>query len=302
MVLAGPTAVGKTDLAIRIAQHLQTEIVGADAFQLYDGLDILTGKPLPPQLMAVPHHLIGSLPLTEPCDAQKYAILAGRKIAALNQAGIVPLVVGGTGFYLQALEGTLPQLPHADLSLRAELYRLSTQDLLRDLETLDPLASKRIDRHNRRRIIRALEVCILSGKPFSGFLNNSEQVAPLARVALERPRAFLNERIDRRVDEMFDRGVVAEVAAVKAIGPTASQAIGFQPIRSLLAGAIDDSTCRKMIKQQTRNYAKRQLTWFRHHSYEIIPADLGDAQAIEILRQFLAENLTSQGAREIFGL
>jgi tRNA dimethylallyltransferase len=292
MALAGPTAVGKTDLAIRIAQDLQTEIVGADAFQLYDGLDILTGKPLPSQLMAIRHHLIGSLPLTESCDAQKYAILAGRTIAALNQAGIVPLVVGGTGFYLQALEGALPQLPQADPALRAELNRLSTPDLLRDLDSLDPLASNRVDRHNRRRIIRALEVCILSGKPFSGFLKSSEQVASLVRVALERPRASLNDRIDRRIDEMFDHGVVAEVAAIKAIGPTASQAIGFQPIRSLLAGAVNDSTCRKMIKQQTRNYAKRQVTWFRHHSYEVISADLGDTRAIDIFRRFLGDDVS----------
>jgi tRNA dimethylallyltransferase len=291
MALAGPTAVGKTNLAIRIAQVLQTQIVGADAFQLYNGLDILTCKPLPSQLMAIRHHLIGCLPLTESCDAHKYAILAGRTITALNQTGIVPLVVGGTGFYLHALEGALPELPPADLSLRAKLDRLSTPELLRDLETLDPLASKRIDSHNRRRIMRALEVCILTAKPFSGFLNSSARTACLVRLALEQPLASLNERIGRRVDEMFDRGVVAEVAAVKTIGSTASQAIGFHPVRSLLAGTIDDSICRKMIKQQTRNYAKRQMTWFRHHSYEIISADAGDTRVIDVFRRFLAQDL-----------
>src|SRR4029077_18171624 len=121
LVLAGPTAVGKTDLAIRVAQDLQTEIVGADAFQLYQDLDILTGKPSPSQLMAVPHHLVGILPLTELCDAHKYAPLARQTIAESHQREIIPLVVGGTGFYLHALEGPILPSPPADLTLRAEL-------------------------------------------------------------------------------------------------------------------------------------------------------------------------------------
>jgi tRNA dimethylallyltransferase len=273
MVLAGPTAVGKTDLAIHIAQNLQTEIVGGDAFQLYQGLDILTGKPTPSQLRAVSHHLLGILPLTDLCDVHKYSLLARQTIAVLNQRGIIPLVVGGTGFYLRALEGSIPQLPSVDLALRAELHRRSVPDLLRDLETRDPVASNRIDQKNRRRLIRALEVCILSGKPFSSFLPQIATDPAMARIALQQTRSILIEKINRRVDEMFERGVVAEVAAVKAIGPTASKAIGFQLIRSLLAGAIDLSSCREAIKQQTRSYAKRQMTWFRRQPYELVAAE-----------------------------
>lgn len=273
MVLAGPTAVGKTDLAIRVAQELQTEIIGADAFQLYQGLDILTGKPTPSQLTAVRHHLVGILPLTELCDAHKYAILARQKIAELNRRELTPLVVGGTGFYLHALEGRIPQSPPADLALRAELSRWPTPDLLRDLEIRDPVASNRIDRHNRRRIIRALEVCILSGKPFSCFLETTALDPAICYIVLERPRAVLIEKIERRVNEMFECGVVAEVAAVEAIGLTAAKAIGFQPIRSLLAGAIDILTCQETIKQQTRSYAKRQMTWFRRQRCEFLAAD-----------------------------
>jgi tRNA dimethylallyltransferase len=224
-------------------------------------------------LAAVPHHLVGSLPLTELCDAHKYAVLARETIAGLNQRGISPLVVGGTGFYLQALEGAIPQLPPADLALREKLDRLPTADLLRDLEILDTVASKRIDRHNRRRIIRALEVCVLSGKPFSGFLEKACPDPAIVRVALEHPRAVLIEKINRRVDEMFERGVVAEVAAVEAIGSTASQAIGFQLIRSLLAGDIDLPSCREAIKQRTRNYSKRQMTWFRRQTYQLVSAE-----------------------------
>jgi tRNA dimethylallyltransferase len=271
--LAGPTAVGKTNLAIRIAQELRTEIVGGDAFQLYDGLDILTGKPAHSQLAAVRHHLVGILPLTELCDAHKYSVLAHQAIVTLNRNGITPLVVGGTGFYLQALADGIPQLPAADLTLRTELNGRSTPDLLADLETRDPLASSRIDKQNRRRIIRALEVCILSGRPFSSFLGRTAPDSDIARIALERPRVALAEKIEQRVDEMFERGVVAEVAAVAAIGATASQAIGFQLIRSFLTGALDISACREAIKQQTRNYAKRQMTWFRRRPYQLVSAE-----------------------------
>ena len=285
MVLAGPTGVGKTDIAIRIAQRVRTEIVGADAFQIYQGLDILSGKPTPSQLLDVRHHLIGALPLTESCDAQKYATLARQTIERLNQEGIVPLVVGGTGFYLRALERSLPALPAADIPLRTKLDQRSTADLLRELGDRDTLASSRIDRYNRRRIIRALEVCILSGKPFSSFPEAAAPDPAIPRLVLERPRAILFERINRRVDQMFEHGVVPEVAAVEAVGPTASQAIGFRLIRSLLAGAIDAHSCKEEIQRQTRRYAKRQMTWFRHQPYEVVSAEAGVKRAIELFQR-----------------
>jgi tRNA dimethylallyltransferase len=285
MVLAGPTGVGKTEVAIRIAQSVHTEIVGADAFQIYQGLDILSGKPTPSQLLDVRHHLISALPLTESCDAHKYAILARRTIERLNQDGVVPLVVGGTGFYLRALEGSLPALPAADAPLRTKLEELSTAELLRELVDRDTLTSTRIDQHNRRRIIRALEVCILSGKPFSSFLEESPLDPAIPRLVLERPRAILFERINRRVDEMFERGVISEVAGVEAVGPTASQAIGFGLIRSLLAGAIDAQSCKEAIQRQTRSYAKRQMTWFRHQPYEVVSAEAGVERASELFRR-----------------
>jgi tRNA dimethylallyltransferase len=289
MVLAGPTAVGKTELAIQVAQRLQTEIVGGDAFQLYQRLDILTGKPTLSQLAAVPHHLVGIIPLTDLCDVHKYSLLARQTIAALNQRGIIPLVVGGTGFYLQGLEGIIPQLPPVDLALRAELHSRSVPDLLCDLETRDPIAANRIDRKNRRRLIRALEVCILSGKSFSSFSEQTATDPAIARIVLQQTRSVLVERINRRVDEMFERGVVAEVGAVEAIGPTASKAIGFQLIRSLLADTIDISTCREAIKQQTRHYAKRQMTWFRRPPYEMVAAESSAELLAAIFRSRLSE-------------
>jgi tRNA dimethylallyltransferase len=273
VVLAGPTSVGKTDVAIRVAQELRTEIIGCDAFQIYQGLEILTAKPSASQLAAARHHLIGILPLTEGFDAHKYARLARETIADLNRNGIVPLVVGGTGFYLQALEGAVPPLPAANSVLRQELDCLSTPELLRELVGRDPVTSNRIDRQNRRRIVRALEVCILSGKPFSASVQRTPTDPPLAAVLLERPRAELVTRINRRVDEMFEQGVVDEVAGVGSIGSTASQAIGFQPIRSLIAGTLDKGSCKELIKMQTRNYAKRQMTWFRRRLFTFLAAE-----------------------------
>jgi tRNA dimethylallyltransferase len=273
MVLAGATGVGKSDLAFEIARRLHTEIIGADAFQIYHGLDVLTGKPTSSQLRIVKHHLVSHLPLTETLDAHQYAALAREIILTLNQSGIVPLVVGGTGFYLHALDRSLPSLPPASESLRAELELRPTPVLLEELAFRDCVAFGRIDRQNRRRVIRALEVCIISGRPFSSFDAESLPDPAIPRVFLERPRATLIERINRRVAQMFAYGVVQEVAGVKAIGQTASKAIGFSLIRSFLAGEIEGNTCRELICQQTRQYAKRQTTWFRRQPYEFVAAE-----------------------------
>src|SRR5262245_10860933 len=243
MVIAGATGVGKTDLALEVAQSLHTEIVGADAFQIYLGLDVLTGKPTPSQLQSVKHHLVSFVPLTDTFDAHQYAALARQTILRLNQRSVIPLVVGGTGFYVQALEQPLPSLPSAIHSLRSELEQKSTQALLEQLALRDPVAFDRIDRQNRRRVIRALEVCIISGRPFSSFARGSPPDPGIPRVFLERPCEALVERINRRVEQMFARGVVGEVAAVERIGSTASQAIGFSLIRLFLAGEISESRC-----------------------------------------------------------
>jgi tRNA dimethylallyltransferase len=288
-VIAGPTGVGKSDFAIEIALALRTEIVGADAFQIYAGLDLLSGKPSLAQLRQVHHHLIGDLPLTEWCDAHHYVALARKNIAELNQRSIVPLVVGGTGFYLEALEQELPDLPAADPYLRKELELLATDDLLQQLHQRDPACWSRIDRSNRRRIIRALEVCLITGRPFSSFRRNSAKKATIiAKVALERPREELYARIDERVVKMFANGVVDEVAAVTNISATAEQMIGLRQIRSLLAGKIDEPACIHRIQQLTRNYAKRQMTWFRNRGYERTDIRANHASFIEDVREQVA--------------
>jgi tRNA dimethylallyltransferase len=194
-------------------------------------------------------------------------------------------VVGGTGFYLNGLERSLSGLPSANKSLRSELEQRPMPVLLKELAVRDAVAFSRIDRQNRRRVIRALEVCIISGTPFSSFAKDSIPDPTIPRLFLERPRAALIERINRRVAQMFVHGVIQEVAAVEAIGPTASQAIGFSLIRSLLAGRIDEKTCRELICRQTRQYAKRQTTWFRRQPYECVSAESPPQYLVGVFRR-----------------
>ena len=265
--LLGPTAVGKSGIAAEFAHASDGEIVGADAFQVYSGLDILTAKPDAATLARAPHHFIGEIPLTERFDVAKYAALADARIAAIQARGRLPVVVGGTGLYIRALTHGLAELPAADMALRAELEAQPADELVRRLAALDPVAAAQIDAGNPRRVIRALEVCLLTGRPFSSFREQWAQPRfPLRGVILTRERAELYARIDERTVAMFAAGVVEEVRAVSEIGDTATAALGFRDIRELLAGTISEPECVQRIQQATRNYAKRQLTWFRRES------------------------------------
>jgi tRNA dimethylallyltransferase len=277
LILAGPTASGKSELAIQIAEQLNIEIVGADAYQIYQGFDILSGKPDPVQRQRVRHHLIGVLPSTELGDAARYTGLAVEIIRGLNHDGQIPLVVGGTGFYLKALTHTLPDLPARNADLRREFASLPLPSLLAELKRSDPRSFEQIDRHNRRRVERALEVYRLTGRPFSSF-HNPVSEAKFIALWLNWPRDELYARIDARVDRMLASGAIEEVGTAGSIGITASQMIGIAEIRQYLHGEITLARCAEEIKQATRQYARRQLTWFRAQPYAPISpkADLSD--------------------------
>jgi tRNA dimethylallyltransferase len=286
LILAGPTASGKSELAVQIAEQLSIEIVGADAYQIYQGCDLLSGKPPLRLRERIPHHLIGILPITETSDAARYAELASERIRYLNARGIRPLVVGGTGFYLRALTHPLPELPGADPNVRAEFAGRSLESLVDELETRDPICLHQIDRHNRRRVERALEVYRLTGTPFSSFKDSRQSGAHAPALLLERPRDELYRRIDRRVERIFAEGAIDEVRETTRISQTAAQMIGFAEIRNYLAGYGSRQTCIEAIQLATRQYAKRQLTWFRRQNYLSFPASGEPAEAVAMFRNF----------------
>jgi len=259
--LLGPTAVGKTDLAVALAERTGGEIVGADAFQIYRGLDVLSAKPSQEIRRRVPHHLIGEIPLAQSFDVAQFRALALPRIAEVLARGRLPIICGGGGMYVRALTHGLADLPPADPALRAELEREPLIALVARLRALDPDA--RVDEKNPRRVMRALEVCLRTGRPFSAQRAEWEQEPILHEAILLRPRESMLERITARTLAMFAAGVVEEVAATGEVGPTAGQMLGLREIRALLAGECARDEAIDAITTATRRYAKRQLTWFR---------------------------------------
>jgi tRNA dimethylallyltransferase len=261
--IVGPTAAGKSELAAEVAQRLGAEIVSADAFQIYRGLDLLTAKPDQATLAKAPHHLIGAVPLSEEMNAEKYRAMAEEIMAR----GKPMIVVGGTGLYIKALTHGLAPLPGANSRLRERLEHTTSEELFRSLRTLDPGGAEKIDRQNRRRLVRAVEVCLLTGKPFSSQRIEWNQALPENGVLVTRERMELYARINQRVEEMFAAGVVEEVSAVKGdLGPTAEKTLGLREIQALLAGESSQAESIAKIQQATRRYAKRQLTWFQRQT------------------------------------
>jgi tRNA dimethylallyltransferase len=284
--VVGPTATGKSEIAVMLAEQIGGEIVGADAFQVYTGLDVLGAKPTARLRALVPHHLIGEVPLTAHFDVAQWLARARDSIARIRSRGRVPVVCGGTGLYIRALTRGLAELPGADRGLRAELEAQPLPELIRRLRELDPATA--VDPCNPRRVVRALEVCILTGRPFSGFRREWEGGTGLRGVIVSRPREELYGRIDARVAAMFEAGVIEEVAAAGEIGPTAGQMLGLREIRALLSGAITRPECIAAIQRATRNYARRQLTWFRKEAgFDWLEIG-GGLDAADLLRRLMS--------------
>jgi tRNA dimethylallyltransferase len=260
--IVGPTAVGKTEIAAEVARRTSAEVLSADAFQIYRGLDLLTAKPDRATLAKAPHHLIGAVPLDEDMNVEKFRASA----EAIIQREKPVIVVGGTGLYVKALTHGMATLPVANKTLREKLERTTSAELLRSLRTLDPIGAEKIDAQNRRRLVRAVEVCLLTGKPFSAQRTEWNESTEANGILIERDRGELYARINQRVEQMFAAGVVEEVRTAKVIGPTAEKTLGLREIRALIAGEISQAECIARIQQATRHYAKRQLTWFRRQT------------------------------------
>ena len=274
-VVCGPTACGKTALAVELALALDGEVVSADSMQIYRKLDIGTAKPAGEEKKGVPHHMLDVADPSEDWSVARYVMDAAPIVDDILSRGRLPIVAGGTGLYIDALIAGREFAPFApDSGLRRELERRTEAEglevLYRELERADPEAAVRIHPNDRKRIIRALEVYYTSGKTISQHDRETKALPPrydAVKVGLRfADRADMRERIDARVDEMFARGLVEEVrelAAVLSPDCTAMQAIGYKELSAALREGRSPEEARDEIKLRTRQYAKRQLTWFR---------------------------------------
>ena len=275
LLLAGPTAVGKSEIAMLLAERLNGEIISVDSMQVYRGLDIGTAKPSPADRARAPHHLIDVMDLNEPFDAAGFIKLAHQAVAEIQSRHRLPILCGGTGLYFKAFLEGLGEAPPADAALRAELDAAPLENLLAELRERDPAAYEKIDKKNPRRVIRAVEVIRLTGKPFSAQRAdwNTPHVSRFTPhyFCFTRQPADLHARINARVDAMFARGLVDETRELLKHGlaenQTAMQAIGYRQVVAYLSGeprklsGLPETI--ELVKIRTRQFAKRQLTWFR---------------------------------------
>ena len=272
--LVGPTAVGKTALAIELAEKFDAEIVNADAFQVYRGLEVLTAKPDAEAQRRVRHHLVGQISLSQTMSAAKFRELAYGALADIHSRKKNGIVVGGSGLYLKGITHGFDQVPPPDPKLRDSLSTLTLKELAERLQELSPELAARTDLRNPRRVVRAIEIASASPVvPKASIVAvdvicgpRSGTAARACGVLLLRDRANLYQRINDRVNAMFRAGVEEEVRALPEIGPTAASALGLKEIRALIAGQISREECIAKIQQATRRYAKRQLTWFHHQT------------------------------------
>lgn len=270
MVIAGPTAVGKTDLSIRLAQHLQTDLLSADSRQFFREMSVGTAKPSPAEQQGVRHHFIDSHSIGEEYSAGMFEQEALRLLDQLFQTKDQVVLVGGSGLYVRALCEGMDQMPEPDPAIREDLAQLAKEKglpfLLDLLKHHDPEYFLQVDQANPQRVIRALEICLASGQPYSSFRRKEGTPRPfrIVKLGLHRDRAELYDRIDRRVDLMLENGLREEAASLYPFREhNALQTVGYQEIFAFLEGQYGWEEAVRLIKRNSRRYAKRQLTWFR---------------------------------------
>ncbi len=307
MLLAGPTASGKTSLSIQLARALRgrfaAEIVNADSMQLYRRMDVGTAKPTPEERALVAHHLLDIVEPDEPFDAAKYLAIARPKLEELGARTVLPLVVGGTGLYMRALTRGLCPGPPSDPEVKARLLALENSrgldHLYEQLLLVDRQSAAKIHRNDRQRIIRALEVFHVGGVALSVLQSGhgfKEELFPTVKIFVSREREALYERIDRRVEQMIEQGLAAEVEALLSagFGPElkSMRSIGYRQMAAHLAGKISLDEAVFEMKRETRRYAKRQITWFvGDGQYRCF-----DARDLEGMARFIRASL--EGARD----
>jgi tRNA dimethylallyltransferase len=270
IAVVGPTAAGKSDLSLLLARALDGEVVNADSMQLYRGMDIGTAKLTEAERAGVPHHLLDIWPVTRAASVSEYQVLARAAIGDIQRRGKTAILVGGSGLYVRAAVDNL-QFPGTDPALRAsleaELARAGAGVLHARLAAQDPAAAAAILPGNGRRIVRALEVIQLSGRPFTATLPDYESVFPAVQVGVTLPRAELDRRVAARVERMWQLGLVGEVRRLAAAGlgegRTASRALGYAQVLRFLAGEWTEAEAAAQTVQATRRFVRRQESWFR---------------------------------------
>ena len=271
IVICGATATGKSDIAIEVAQELGAEIINADSMQLYRGMDIGTAKLTVEERKGIPHHLLDVLDVSEDSTVAWYQEQARAAITEIHGRGKDAVIVGGTGLYIKAILDDLnfPDTdPEVRAKLEAELAEFGAAALFTRLEELDPAAALAIDRANTRRVIRALEVIEITGLPFTANLprEDSSRYPNALQFGLVMDREHLRERIDQRVDRMWDAGFVDEVDRLISQGigngSTAQRALGYAQIIAMRSGTVTEEEAKEDTKRASRQYARRQETWF----------------------------------------
>jgi tRNA dimethylallyltransferase len=270
IAVVGPTAAGKSDLGVALATRLGGEVINADSMQLYRGMDIGTAKLTEQERQGVPHRLLDIWDVTEAANVADYQRLARAEIDRMHAAGLVPVLVGGSGLYVRAALDAL-EFPGTDAEVRArleaELDMRGPGALHARLAAVDPEAARAILPSNGRRIVRALEVVEITGRPFVANLPGPDAVYDTVQIGVDVPRAELDERIALRVDRMWEAGLVAEVRELEAVGlregRTASRALGYQQILASLAGECTEEEARAATVRATKRFARRQDSWFR---------------------------------------
>ncbi|MEG2720272.1 MAG: tRNA (adenosine(37)-N6)-dimethylallyltransferase MiaA [Oscillospiraceae bacterium] len=273
LVIVGPTASGKTSLSIECAKKLNGEIVSADSMQIYKGMDIATAKPTKDEMQGVVHHLLSFVnPLNSSYSVADYVIDANRAISDINSRGKLPIIVGGTGLYIDSLIDNIQFTEiQTDQNLRKELEekleRIGSNEMLKELEVFDKEAAQRLHPNNKKRIIRAFEVYILTGKTLTQTIKNSKNVAsPFDAKFIGinyKNRQILYDRINTRVDLMVEKGLLDEAKQYRdKLSKTSAAAIGYKELEPYFNGELSLENALSNLKQVTRNYAKRQITWF----------------------------------------
>ncbi len=302
VVLLGPTAVGKTALSLELAERFDGEIVGADSRQVYKGMDIGTAKPTPAEQARVPHHLIDFRAPDQPLTLAEFQTLAYAAIDAIHARGHVPFLVGGTALYVRAVvEGLripeVPPDPALRAQLEAELAEQGRDALFARLARLDPRTAAVIDGQNPRRVLRALEIFLITGQSKVDLEGAQPPPYAILQIGLDRPREDLYARIDARVDAMIEEGLVEETARLLAAGyaPTlpAMTSLGYREIAAYLAGEMTLDAAVERIKHETHRFVRHQYTWFRRmagvHWVDVTRADAAD-EVVTKVADFLARH------------